>query len=262
MWRGLYTAATGMISEMKRTDSIANNLANAANAGYKRDVTIHKEFHNMLIKRVNDFNEGGILGVSGAPLNSLATLGTSKKDVTQIRGFSANPFYNPGIGELGLGDYIDEIAVDYQQGALESTGNSLDLAIVGDGFFAFDTPETERSLKIIKATFKTYAATICLIRRAIRFAFQKTFPIHELSLRAKVLFQFLATKPASILKLIVGARSAIWIINKPLRKFNSWSSDTASPLKSRAIIFTTLLPITRAMNLLRKPLEITFKRGL
>ena len=141
MWRGLYTAATGMISEMKRTDSIANNLANAANAGYKRDVTIHKEFHNMLIKRVNDFNEGGILGVSGAPLNSLATLGTSKKDVTQIRGFSANPFYNPGIGELGLGDYIDEIAVDYQQGALESTGNSLDLAIVGDGFFTVQTPE-------------------------------------------------------------------------------------------------------------------------
>jgi len=141
MWRGLYTAATGMISEMKRTDSIANNLANAANSGYKRDVTVHKEFHNMLIKRVNDFNEGGILGVSGAPLNTLAALGTSKKDVTQIKGFSANPFYRPGIGELGLGDYIDEIAVDYQQGALESTGNSFDLAIVGDGFFTVQTPE-------------------------------------------------------------------------------------------------------------------------
>ena len=144
MWRGLYTAATGMISEMKRTDSIANNIANAATTGYKRDVTVHKEFHNMLIKRVNDFNEGGLLGVTAAPFNQLANLNTSKKDVTQIKGFSANPFYHPGIGELGLGDYIDEIAVDYQQGALESTGNSFDLAIVGDGFFTVQTPEGVR----------------------------------------------------------------------------------------------------------------------
>ena len=29
MWRGLYTAATGMITETRRTDTIANNLANA-----------------------------------------------------------------------------------------------------------------------------------------------------------------------------------------------------------------------------------------
>jgi flagellar basal-body rod protein FlgG len=144
MWRGLYTAATGMISEMKRTDSIANNIANAATTGYKRDVTIHKEFHNMLIKRVNDFEDGGVLGVGGAPFGALVELGTSKKDVTQIKGFSADPFYRPGIGELGLGDYIDEIAVDYQQGALESTGNAFDLAIVGDGFFAVQTPNGVR----------------------------------------------------------------------------------------------------------------------
>lgn len=144
MWRGLYTAATGMISELKRTDTIANNLANAANAGYKRDVAIHKEFHPMLIKRVNDFNEGSALGISGTPLGTVATLQLSKKDVTQIKGFSANPFYRPGIGELGLGDRIDEIAVDYQQGALESTGNTFDLAIVGDGFFAIQTPQGVR----------------------------------------------------------------------------------------------------------------------
>ena len=144
MWRGLYTAATGMMSELKRTDAIANNIANAATTGYKRDVTVHKEFHPMLIKRVNDFNEGSILGANGTPFGNLAALGTSKNDVTQIKGFSANPFYRPGIGELGLGDYIDEIAVDYQQGAIESTGNTFDLAIVGDGFFAVQTPDGVR----------------------------------------------------------------------------------------------------------------------
>ncbi|MBR4903104.1 MAG: flagellar hook-basal body protein [Selenomonadaceae bacterium] len=144
MWRGLYTAATGMVSEMKRTDVIANNIANAATAGHKKDVAVHKEFHTMLIKRVNDFDEGGILGVGGAPFGTLAELGTSKKDVTQIKGFSADPFYRPGIGRLGLGDFIDEIAVNYEQGAIESTGNTFDLAIVGDGFFAVQTPNGVR----------------------------------------------------------------------------------------------------------------------
>ena len=144
MWRGLYTAATGMISEQKRTDVIANNIANAATTGYKRDVTVHKEFHELLIKRVNDFEEGGTVGLSVAPFNSLAELGTSREDVTQIKGFNADPFNRPNIGRLGLGDRIDEIAVDYQQGALESTGNTYDLAIVGDGFFAVQTPEGVR----------------------------------------------------------------------------------------------------------------------
>lgn len=144
MWRGLYTAATGMISEMIRTDTIANNIANAATTGYKKDITVHREFHNMLIRRVNDFDNGGILGVDGAPFNTLAELGTSKEDITQIKGFNADPFYRPNIGTLGLGDYIDEIAVDYQQGALESTGNTYDLAIAGDGFFAVQTPDGVR----------------------------------------------------------------------------------------------------------------------
>ena len=144
MWRGLYTAATGMISEQKRTDVIANNIANAATTGYKRDVAIHKEFHNMLIQRVNDFDTGGTVGMDVPPFNTLADLGTSKEDVTQIKGCTADPFNRPNIGKLGLGDYIDEIAVDYQQGALESTGNTYDLAIVGDGFFAVQTPEGVR----------------------------------------------------------------------------------------------------------------------
>ena len=144
MWRGLYTAATGMISELKRTDVIATNLANAATTGYKKDITVHKEFHNMLIRRVNDFDNGGVLGVDVAPFNTLAELGTSKEDITQIKGFNADPFNVPNIGKLGLGDYIDEIAVDYQQGALETTGNTYDLAIVGDGFFALDTPNGVR----------------------------------------------------------------------------------------------------------------------
>ena len=54
MWRGLYIAASGMITETKHTDMIANNLANAATTGYKRDDMAVREFEPMLLRRIND----------------------------------------------------------------------------------------------------------------------------------------------------------------------------------------------------------------
>lgn len=145
MWRGLYTAATGMITETQRTDVIANNLANAATAGYKRDVAVHREFENMLIQRVNDHeNAGESVGMQTGGPPALARLEMNSTDVTRIKKFDANPTYRPNIGQLGLGDYIDEISVDHAQGALQSTGNTFDLAIAGEGFFAVDTPNGVR----------------------------------------------------------------------------------------------------------------------
>lgn len=140
MWRGLYTAATGMITEQQRTDVIANNLANAATTGYKKDIAVHREFEEMLIRRVYDHEDGGTVGLTVDGFNTLGNLGTSSSDVTQFKGFNADPFYRPSIGRLGLGDYIEEIAVDYVQGAMESTGNTFDLAIAGQGFFTIQTP--------------------------------------------------------------------------------------------------------------------------
>ena len=135
MWRGLYTAATGMITEMKRTDVIANNLANAATTGYKRDKAIHREFEAMLIRRYYDHE------VVGMEPNAQTDYGTNNIDITRYKQFDADPFYRPNIGRLGMGDYIDEIAVDRTQGALETTGNELDLAIGGDGFFTIQSPQ-------------------------------------------------------------------------------------------------------------------------
>lgn len=140
MWRGLYTAATGMVTETKRTDVIANNIANAATTGYKKDRAIHGEFEAMLIRRVHDLEPHGMVGMMNGAAAEINDLGTSSDDVTQVRGFTADPFYVPSIGLLGLGDYIDEIAVDYTQGPLETTGNQFDLAIVGEGFFTIDSP--------------------------------------------------------------------------------------------------------------------------
>ena len=123
MWRGLYTAGAGMITETKRTDTIANNLANANTSGYKRDDAINREFAPMLIRRIND--------------------GKMQNDVTSIKGFSLGGTA-PVVGTLGLGSYIDEIATDHTQGGLQTTGNPLDLAVSGNGYFAVQTPQGVR----------------------------------------------------------------------------------------------------------------------
>ncbi len=104
MIRGLYTGATGMIAETIRTDTTANNLANANTAGYKKDVAVNSEFNAMLVYRIND---GG---------------------------------QTTAIGDLGRGTLVDEVAVIHTQGVTRQTGNDFDLAIEGPGFFAVETP--------------------------------------------------------------------------------------------------------------------------
>ena len=83
MLRGLYVAASGMITETRRTDVIANNIANAASSGYKRDEAIHQEFAPMLLKRINDNQDDA---------------------VTSFRGFRLEQG-PPRVGNLGLGAY-------------------------------------------------------------------------------------------------------------------------------------------------------------
>ena len=123
MWRGLYAAASGMITETKRTDTISNNLANADTTGFKRDVAVSKEFEPMFIRRINDYDP--------------------RTKVTSFKGFSLSN-RPPRVGTLGVGAAIAEIAVDREQGAMKTTGNPLDVAIAGDGFFAVQTDQGVR----------------------------------------------------------------------------------------------------------------------
>ena len=123
MWRGLYAAASGMITETKRTDTIANNLANADTNGFKKDVAVSKEFEPMFIRRINDYDP--------------------RTKVTSFKGFSLNG-RPPRVGTLGVGSSIAEIATDREQGSMKTTGNPLDVAIAGDGFFAVQTDQGVR----------------------------------------------------------------------------------------------------------------------
>lgn len=103
MVRGLYTASTGMVNQMRRLDVITNNLANSATTAYKKEGATSQAFKNMLAIKIND------------------------ETVNHI---------DQPIGKLSLGVKIGETYTDYSTGNLRGTGNTYDLALSGKGFFA------------------------------------------------------------------------------------------------------------------------------
>ncbi|MEA2154195.1 MAG: flagellar basal-body rod protein FlgF [Solirubrobacteraceae bacterium] len=100
MERGLYIAASGMLAEQARQDLIAHDLANASTPGYKPDRVASTSFGDLLLSDT----------ASGRP-----------------------------IGALGLGTQIDRQVTDTSPGPLHDTGEPLDFAVQGDGFFAVRT---------------------------------------------------------------------------------------------------------------------------
>jgi flagellar basal-body rod protein FlgG len=100
MERGLYIAAAGMVAEMVRQDQIANDLANAATPGYKSDRSQQRSFSDLLLQ---------------------------------------NTATGQTVGPLGSGPLITKQVTDLQPEALRDTGEPLDLAISGDGYFAVQT---------------------------------------------------------------------------------------------------------------------------
>jgi flagellar basal-body rod protein FlgG len=102
MERGLYIAASGMVAEMVRQDQIANDLANASTPGYKSDRSSQSSFGDMLLSNT----------VSGAP-----------------------------VGPLGMGAQIEQIVTDDSPAPLRETGEPLDFAIAGEGWFGIQTAQ-------------------------------------------------------------------------------------------------------------------------
>lgn len=123
MVRGIFTAASGMLAQEHRLDAIANNIANVETSGYKRDTSVHKAFPELLIRRMSDD------GVRQFPLRS-EPLGSY--DIA------------PVVGKLGTGVEQNEVFTVFEQGEFQQTGNPLDLALEGQGFFAVQTPLGER----------------------------------------------------------------------------------------------------------------------
>ncbi len=121
MLRGLYTAWTGLVNEQNRMDVMTNNLANASTVGFKKEGSTSQSFDDVLTLKIKD-----------------ASVGLSNVQRTGIR--------NPGVK-------IGENYVDYTQGSFRETGNTYDLALSGDGFFAieFTNKEGETSTMYTRA---------------------------------------------------------------------------------------------------------------
>jgi flagellar basal-body rod protein FlgG len=105
MDRGLYIAASGMLAEQLRQDQIANDLANASTSGYKAERTTQQTFGELLLTN----------SVTGAAVGSQTT-----------------------------GVQVTDTVTDWTPQPLKDTGEPLDFAINGDGFFAVRTDDGVR----------------------------------------------------------------------------------------------------------------------
>lgn len=112
MIRGLYTSASGMTTQMKKQDTIANNIANVNTTGFKKSETVMTQGKEFEIYRKDD-------SVSGMSVNGKVKM--SK------------------IGKLGTGVKMSENFVSHTQGSLKETEDNLDFALEGKGLFVFDT---------------------------------------------------------------------------------------------------------------------------
>lgn len=108
MISGLYTAASGMIAVESRQETVANNIANAATPGFKRQQPVTMGFYELF----------------SGKLRNPATF--------QIK---AAP---------GGGPKMVETYPDLRDGMLQHTENPLNLALQGPGYFVVDTPNGER----------------------------------------------------------------------------------------------------------------------
>ncbi|HEX8752035.1 MAG TPA: flagellar hook-basal body protein [Solirubrobacterales bacterium] len=105
MDRGLYVAGSGMLAEMVRQEQIANDLANSTTPGYKADRSAQSGFGEMLLTNTRN----------GRP-----------------------------VGTVGFGVEIAEVKTDLAPAPVHETGDPLDMAIEGEGYFAVRTPNGVR----------------------------------------------------------------------------------------------------------------------
>ena len=109
MLRSLDIAKTGLEAQQTQLDAITHNLANVGTNGYKRSRAV---FEDLLYQNIRQ---------AGAPNAAETQLPTG----------------------LQLGSGVRTVATsrNFTQGALTQTGNQLDLAINGSGFFQVQMPD-------------------------------------------------------------------------------------------------------------------------
>src|SRR5271156_622496 len=102
---GLYIAASGMVAEQVRQEQLANDLSNASTPGFKPDYSPQHSFGAVLLANT----EGGT-----------------------------------PIGSVDEGVALGKAVTDTTPGTMQETGEPLDFAIEGDGYFAVKTAQGVR----------------------------------------------------------------------------------------------------------------------
>lgn len=109
--RALFTAATGMEAQQAHIDTIANNIANVGTTGFKRSRT---EFQDLFYETLR---APGATNADGAVL--------------------------PTGVQIGHGVQLSAVNTIFSPGDRVNTGNPLDMAIDGAGFFQVQRPTGE-----------------------------------------------------------------------------------------------------------------------
>ncbi len=109
MFRSLATAASGMEAQQTKLDVTANNIANTSTNGFKRG---RADFADLMYQQIR-------------PAGSTTGAGTQAPTPT----------------EIGLGTRLVSTSRDNAQGELNQTGNQLDIAIQGHGYFQVTMPD-------------------------------------------------------------------------------------------------------------------------
>ncbi len=107
--RSLWTSTTGMSAQNLNLDVIANNLANVSTTGFKKS---RADFQDLIYQ---------VVKVPGSPTSS---------DTRSPTGI-----------QVGLGVRPGAVTKIFTEGDIVQTGNDLDVAIEGDGFFQIELPD-------------------------------------------------------------------------------------------------------------------------
>jgi flagellar basal-body rod protein FlgG len=109
MLRALKTAALGMTAQQLNVDVIANNLANINTTGFKKSTI---EFQDLLYENIES---GRVAGEKGYEKPANLQIGLGNRPISSFRSFS--------------------------EGNITESGNALDFAIEGQGFFQVQMPD-------------------------------------------------------------------------------------------------------------------------
>lgn len=102
MIRALWTAASGMQAQQLNVDVVANNIANVNTTGFKKS---RADFQDLIYQ-------------------NLKSIGAPSTSSTQTSGI-----------QVGLGTRTAAVTKNFTTGTINQTGNDLDVAIEGEGFF-------------------------------------------------------------------------------------------------------------------------------